>query len=201
MHNKTQQTIVLASGNQGKITEIQALLRDYTIVAQNAFNVSQVAETGTTFIENALIKARHACEQTQLPAIADDSGLIVAALNGAPGIISARYSGLNATDKENNQKLLTELQAYPDEKRAAYFICVMVFLRHQKDSCPLIAQGVWQGFITKQPQGVHGFGYDSLFWLPQLNCTAAQLSATLKNQYSHRGQATRQLAKLITAHY
>lgn len=193
-----KKAIVLASGNTGKIKEIQTMLPDYTIVTQAEFNVIEAEETAATFVENALIKARNAALQCQLPAIADDSGLIVDALNGAPGVISARYAGINAKDSENNYKLLTKMCGISEAQRTAYFICVMVFIRHANDQCPLIAQGLWQGHILTHAQGEQGFGYDPLFWLPELNCTSAELKPEIKNMLSHRGQALRQLTALIT---
>jgi XTP/dITP diphosphohydrolase len=201
MSEITKQPIVLASSNAGKIKEIQALLPRYNILPQSTFNIIEAEETAATFIENALIKARNAAMQSQLPAIADDSGLIVNVLNGAPGVISARYAGINATDKENNTKLLAKMAGIDEQHRTAYFICVMVFIRHANDQCPLIAQGLWKGRILNAPQGDNGFGYDPLFWIPELNCTSAQLSSEVKNKLSHRGQAVQQLTALIKDYY
>ncbi|MFZ2724974.1 MAG: RdgB/HAM1 family non-canonical purine NTP pyrophosphatase [Methylococcaceae bacterium] len=201
MNQLEKQPIVLASSNAGKIKEIQAMLPDYNIVTQSSFNIIEAQETAATFIENALIKARNAAMQSQLPAIADDSGLIVNALNGAPGVISARYAGLNASDAENNAKLLSKMSGIAQEQRTAYFICVMVFVRHANDQCPLITQGLWKGRILTRTQGNNGFGYDSLFWLPELNCSSAELQPEVKNMLSHRGQALRQLTALIKEYY
>ncbi|AWB67212.1 non-canonical purine NTP pyrophosphatase [Saccharobesus litoralis] len=189
------QKIVLATGNQGKVKELSAMLEPLSIdvVAQSEFNVSSVAETGTTFVENAIIKARHAAAATGLPAIADDSGIEVDYLKGAPGIYSARYSGDNATDEKNNQKLLAELQGVQPEQRTARFQCVLVFMRHKDDPTPIICQGSWQGRITEQRSGSNGFGYDPLFWLDSHHCTSADLSKAEKNKISHRGQALTQL--------
>ncbi len=191
------QRLVLASNNLGKIREIKALLSGIEVLAQNEFAVPECPEPALTFVENALLKARHAATYCQLPVIADDSGLIVEALNGQPGVRSARYAGDNASDQDNNDKLLSELSLIDREQRLARFVCVMVLLRHANDPCPIIAQGVWQGEIAMAPQGENGFGYDALFWLPELNCTAAQLSNAQKNQLSHRGQALKNLRNAI----
>ncbi len=193
---KSQQ-IVLASGNPGKIGEIQALLVDHPIVAQSAFNVPEAQETGSTFVENAIIKARNAALHCSLPAIADDSGLVVDALSGAPGVISARYAGVGASDQANLQKVLDELKGIPDQQRTARFICVMVFMERANDPTPLIAQGVWEGQILRRPTGENGFGYDPIFWVPEQQCTSAQLTAAVKNSLSHRAQALKQLTELI----
>lgn len=189
--------LVLASNNSGKIREIQSLLENFNIKPQTDFGIGEANETASTFVENALIKARHATQLARLPAIADDSGLQVDALNGQPGVISARYAGLGATDRANIDKLLQALIDVPDEQRTARFICVMVFMAHAKDPTPLIAQGVWEGRILSHCQGANGFGYDPVFWLPKLNCTSADLPAEHKNALSHRSQALRQLANAI----
>ncbi|BCG65127.1 MAG: XTP/dITP diphosphohydrolase [Methyloprofundus sp.] len=189
--------IVLASGNQGKIKEIQAILSQQTIVTQKEFNIQEAEEAGSTFIENAIIKARNAALHSRLPAIADDSGLIVDALQGAPGVISARYAGEHASDQQNLGKLLLEMQGVPDALRTARFVCVIVLMRHALDPFPLIAQGNWEGSILMQAQGNNGFGYDPVFWVPTEKCSSAELPATIKNQLSHRGQALRQLAQLL----
>lgn len=190
-------TIVLATGNQGKVNELSLLLADYNIdvVPQSHFNVPDVPETGTTFIENAIIKARHAAKITGLPAIADDSGLAVDALGGAPGIYSSRYSGESATDHRNNQKLLLALQNTPKEERTARFHCVLAYLKHAEDPTPIICHGVWEGEILMAMQGNEGFGYDPLFWLESQQKTAAQLPREVKNTMSHRSKA---LAQLVT---
>jgi XTP/dITP diphosphohydrolase len=201
MRFSSSQPIVLASGNLGKIKEIQALLPDYAIAAQSALTVPEAEETGSTFVENAIIKARNAALHCQLPAIADDSGLIVDALNGAPGVISSRYAGAGASDQDNVQKLLRELEGVADAQRSARFICVMVFMEHADDPFPIIAQGVWEGLILTQPSGENGFGYDPVFWLPEQQCASAELSATIKNSLSHRGQALTQLRALMTVRY
>jgi XTP/dITP diphosphohydrolase len=193
------QQIVLASSNVGKIKEIQAILAKHVIVPQSAFNVTDADETGSTFVENAIIKARHAAFQCKLPAIADDSGLVVDALSGAPGVISARYAGVGASDRDNVQKLLKELKDVPEERRGARFICVMVFLEHAEDPFPVIAQGVWEGRVLYQSIGDNGFGYDPVFWVPEQQCASAELSAAVKNSLSHRSKALRSLTDLIKA--
>jgi XTP/dITP diphosphohydrolase len=195
----TLQKIVLASGNPGKIREIQAILADHPIVPQSAFNVVDVEETGSTFVENAILKARNAALHCQLPAIADDSGLVVDALNGAPGVISARYARVGASDQDNMDKLLRELKGIPAELRTARFICVMVFMEHAHDPCPVIAQGVWEGRILDHAVGENGFGYDPVFWVPERNCASAELPPDVKNSLSHRGQALKALTTLIKA--
>ncbi|MBS4052908.1 MAG: RdgB/HAM1 family non-canonical purine NTP pyrophosphatase [Methylomonas sp.] len=186
--------IVLASGNPGKIREIQAILQNDNILPQSQFNVAEAAETGSTFVENAIIKARNAALHCQLPAIADDSGLVVDALQGAPGVISARYAGAGASDQANLEKLLLEMRHIPAGQRAARFICVMVYLRHAGDPTPIIAQGVWEGRILEAAVGGNGFGYDPVFWVETYQCSSAQLSPEVKNGLSHRGQALRTLA-------
>ena len=195
----SSQQIVLASSNQGKIKEIQTILANNLIVPQSAFNVIDADETGSTFVENAIIKARNAALHCNLPSIADDSGLVVDALNGAPGVISARYAGVGASDYDNVLKLLDELRVVSDEQRSARFICVMVFMKHANDPFPIIAQGIWEGQILHRPVGANGFGYDPIFWVPEHNCASAELSADVKNSLSHRGQALRSLNNLIKA--
>ena len=197
MATRNNQQIVLASGNPGKIREIQAILEDRTIVAQSQFNVPEAEETGSTFVENAIIKARNAAEHCKMSAIADDSGIVVDALDGAPGVISARYAGVGASDMENLEKLLDDLQNVADQRKTARFICVMVFLQHANDPFPLIAQGVWEGRILSTPVGENGFGYDPVFFVPEHNCASAQLLPEVKNNISHRGQALRQLTVLM----
>jgi XTP/dITP diphosphohydrolase len=190
--------IVLASGNLGKIREIQAILQNDKILPQSQFNVVEPEETGSTFVENAIIKARNAALHCQRPAIADDSGLVVDALNGAPGVISARYAGVGASDQANLQKLLVELQGLPFAQRTARFICVMVYLRHADDPTPIIAQGVWEGLILDHAVGENGFGYDPVFWVAEHQCSSAQLTAEQKNALSHRGQALRLLQQQLS---
>jgi XTP/dITP diphosphohydrolase len=191
---------VLATSNRGKAAELTALLADaglgLHVTAQSELGVSAPPETGTTFVENALLKARHAARATGLPAIADDSGLVVDALGGAPGVRSARFAGDQADDSANVAKLLTSLAQTPRDRRAR-FHCVLVALDHPDDAAPLIASGSWEGTIAQAPQGANGFGYDPVFFDPQLQRTAAQLAPALKNQVSHRGAALRRLIELL----
>ncbi|MCG9690716.1 XTP/dITP diphosphatase [Vibrio sp. Isolate22] len=191
--------IVLATGNQGKVREMADILSEFgfDVVAQSEFNVSEVAETGTTFIENAIIKARHAAKETGLPAIADDSGLEVDYLNGAPGIYSARYSGEGATDKQNIEKLLDAMQGVDTEKRTARFHCVLVLMRHENDPTPLVCHGKWEGKILIEEHGENGFGYDPVFFVPEDNCASAELDPSRKKQLSHRGKALASLFKAL----
>ncbi|MFT2091686.1 XTP/dITP diphosphatase [Paraglaciecola sp. 2405UD69-4] len=183
--------VVLATGNQGKVKELAKMLSDLGIkvLPQSDFAVGDVAETGTTFVENAIIKARHGAKITGLPTIADDSGLAVDALGGAPGVYSARYSGDNATDQSNILKLLDAMADVPANKRQAKFLCVLVFMRHADDPTPIICQGEWAGEITTKQDGDNGFGYDPVFWVPEKNCSSAQLTPEQKNALSHRGKA------------
>ncbi len=189
--------VVLATGNPGKVREFAELLAPHAIevVPQSDFSVPDVAETGLTFVENALIKARNAAAHTGLPAIADDSGLEVDHLNGAPGIYSARYAG-DGGSTANNAKLIAALAGVPEAQRGARFQCLLVYLRHAEDPTPVICQGTWEGRILAAPQGDQGFGYDPLFYVPSEDCSAAQLPAERKNALSHRGQA---LACLLRA--
>jgi XTP/dITP diphosphohydrolase len=191
--------IVLASNNPGKVREIGQILADLElqVLPQSAFSIEEVEETGLSFVENAIIKARHAATASGLPAIADDSGLEVDALNGAPGIYSARYAGLGATDAQNLQKLLADLVKVPEEQRSARFQCLMVYMRHAQDPTPLICQGTWEGRITFEPRGESGFGYDPVFFVPSHHCTSAELAPEVKNALSHRGQALRQLVAAL----
>jgi XTP/dITP diphosphohydrolase len=185
--------IVLASNNPGKAREIGQLLSglNMQVVPQSDYNVVEAEETGLTFIENAILKARNAALHTGLPAIADDSGLEVDALKGAPGIYSARFAGANASDQDNLNKLLADLASLSNVLRTARFQCLMVYLRHADDPTPLICQGTWEGEITTEPRGENGFGYDPVFFVPNEGCTAAELDAQRKNSLSHRGQALR----------
>ena len=190
----TNATFVLASNNQKKLHELQyRLATSIDLVTQGSMNVTEAEETGLTFIENALLKARNACQHTGLPAIADDSGLEVDFLDGAPGIYSSRYSGLDASDQDNNNKLLAALNGIPEAQRTARFQCVIVMLRHAEDPVPIICQGSWEGVILTEPEGSNGFGYDPLFYVPALKLAAAQLDAETKNRISHRAQAVSQL--------
>lgn len=192
---------VLATANRGKAAELQALLTQsglgLTLLAQSDLGVPSAEEPGVTFVENALTKARHAARATGLPAIADDSGLAVTALGGAPGVRSARYAGPNADDRANVAQLLAALAALPNPDRSARFHCVLVALRHADDPAPLIAAGDWSGEIATAPRGTNGFGYDPVFFDSRLGKTAAELSAAEKNAVSHRGAALRQLTELL----
>jgi XTP/dITP diphosphohydrolase len=183
--------VVLASNNPGKLREMAQILADLDIevVPQSEFGVGEVEETGLTFVENALIKARHAAEVTGLPAIADDSGIEVDALNGRPGIYSARYAGPGASDAANNAKLLRELEGVPEARRTARYQAVLVYLRHAADPTPILCTGTWEGRILTAPRGEHGFGYDPLFWVPTHGCASAELDPAEKNRISHRAQA------------
>lgn len=189
------QQIVLATGNKGKVLEMENLLSDFgfSVTAQTELNVNSVPETGTTFIENAIIKARHAAKITGLPAIADDSGLEVDALNGAPGIYSSRFAGEDGNDNANIEKLLRDLKDTPQEKRSARFHCVLVYMRHAGDPTPIICHGTWEGRITTKPDGENGFGYDPVFWALDKECTSANLAPEVKKQISHRGKALQKL--------
>ncbi len=194
-----KQQIVLASNNPGKVREINACLAGtrFHIRPQSEFNVIEAEETGLTFIENALLKARNAARYTQFPVIADDSGIEVIALKGRPGIYSARYAGPGASDADNLSKLIEEIRPLPEAERTARFVCVMVFLRHADDPTPVISQGVWDGLVIDEPRGLDGFGYDPMFYVPTHNCTSAELSPAIKNKLSHRGQALDNLIKQI----
>jgi XTP/dITP diphosphohydrolase len=186
--------LVLASNNHGKLAEFDRLLAPlgFAIQTQAALNISEAEEPYATFIENALAKARHAARESDLPSLADDSGICVPALGGAPGVFSARYAGEPKSDVANNVKLVADLQVHDD--KSAYYYCVLVYLRHADDPQPVIADARWHGKIIDQPQGQGGFGYDPHFWLPSLNKTAAELTAEEKNQLSHRAQALRILS-------
>lgn len=191
--------VVLASHNAGKIREFETLLKPFhlDLIAQADLGVNDIEETGLTFVENALLKARHAAKMTGLPALADDSGLAVSALGGAPGIYSARYAGKAANAERNIAKLLTALKDVPDDKRDAQFHCVLVFLMHEHDPTPLICEGSWSGSILHAPKGEEGFGYDPIFFVPTEKKTAAELPLTLKNKISHRGKALQLLLKAL----
>lgn len=190
--------IVLATGNKGKVAEFSYLFKQYSIsvVPQSDFNVPDVPETGTTFVENAIIKARHAAKLTGLPAIADDSGLVVDALDGAPGIYSARYAGEHGNDGANCKKLLQNLHGKAN--RNARFLCVLVYMEHANDPTPIICEGHWHGEITEQASGDGGFGYDPIFYVPKEQCTVAELDKAIKNKISHRGQALALLMAQLT---
>ena len=192
--------IVLASNNPGKVREISRLVADLDlrVVPQGELGVPEIEETGLSFVENALLKARNAASHTGLAAIADDSGLEVDALHGAPGIHSARYAGPSGSDQANIERLLKELTDVPEARRTARFQCLMVYLRHAVDPTPIICQGTWEGCILFAPRGERGFGYDPVFFVPTHNCSAAELPTDLKNQLSHRGQALRKLAVALS---
>jgi XTP/dITP diphosphohydrolase len=193
------QRVVLASSNKGKVREFSELLadRDMTVVPQSDFAVPDADETGLTFVENAILKARNAAAHTDLPAIADDSGLEVDFLNGAPGIYSARYAGEGGS-AANNAKLLQALSGVEEQQRGARFQCLLVYLRHADDPTPIICQGTWEGRILTSLRGQEGFGYDPLFFVPEEGCSAAELPAERKNQLSHRGQALRCLLAALS---
>lgn len=189
--------IVLATSNSGKIKELNALLNPIECIPQTTLGISDAVENGLSFIENALIKARHASLYANEPALADDSGLVVPALNGAPGIYSARYAGNHATDVENINLLLENMLQLTNEQREAWFYCAIALVQHAKDPTPIIATGICKGFIHDIPTGDGGFGYDPIFYLPEYQCTMAQLPAKLKNNISHRAQALKQLRNYI----
>jgi len=197
------QRIVLASNNAGKVREFNQLLSgsEFKVIPQSEFQVEEIEETGLSFVENALLKARNAAQHTGLPAIADDSGLEVDALDGAPGIYSARYAGAGASDRQNLDKLLESLKDVGDEDRDARFQCLMVYMRHPRDPTPMIFQGTWEGRILRTPQGNNGFGYDPVFYVPEQQCASAELTSDLKNSLSHRGQALRQLISVLGGQY
>lgn len=193
------QKVVLATGNAGKVRELADLLGNFglNVVAQTELGVESAEETGLTFIENAILKARHAAHITGLPAIADDSGLAVDVLGGAPGIYSARYAGLEASDQQNLEKLLATLKNVPDEQRKARFHCVLVYMRHAEDPTPLVCHGSWEGQITREAAGQGGFGYDPIFFVPSEGKTAAELTRDEKRAISHRGQALKLLLEAM----
>ena len=191
----TDRRIVLASDNSGKLRELRALLADVELIPQGELGIGGAEETAVTFVENALLKARHAAQESGLATIADDSGLVVRALGGAPGVRSARYAGEPRSDAANNAKLVGALRGAQD--RSAHFHCTLVFLRSQDDPDPIIVSRTWSGVIVDQPRGSNGFGYDPHFLVESRGCTAAELDADTKNALSHRGQACRALAELL----
>ncbi len=193
---ESKKVLVLASGNAGKLRELAAMLQPlgWAVRPQDDWRLDEVVEDGLSFIENALIKARHAARVTGLPALGDDSGLVVDALDGRPGIYSSRYAGKSADDQANNRKLLHELAGVEEQARGAHFYCAMALMRHANDPAPLLATGRWRGRILESPTGSGGFGYDPLFRVPEQGCSSAELPAAVKNRLSHRGQA---LAALI----
>ena len=188
----SEQKLVLASANVGKIKELQGLLGGlgFSIVPQTELNIPDIEETGLTFVENAILKARNAAALSNLPAVADDSGLEVDYLQGAPGIYSARFAGEGATDATNREKLRDLLSGVPDDQRTARYQTVIVYMAHANDPTPIICQGTWEGAIAWEERGDGGFGYDSLFHVPEYDCRAAELDNSTKNRLSHRGQAT-----------
>ena len=193
------QDVVLASNNPGKLKEIAEILegKGINLIPQSQFNVPEVEETGKTFIENALLKARAASEVSGLPAIADDSGIEVDVLHGEPGIYSARYAGKNASDEENLNLLVKNVIAKGVEKPVARYQCLIVYLEHPEDPTPIIAEGTWEGYIVTEPRGSNGFGYDPVFYVPTHNCTSAELDPELKNKLSHRALALQQFAEKL----
>ncbi|MBW8311381.1 MAG: RdgB/HAM1 family non-canonical purine NTP pyrophosphatase [Rhizobium sp.] len=196
------QKLVLATSNKGKLAELQPLLADagYALVTQGELGVADAAEDGRTFVENAILKARHASAATGLPALADDSGLVVDALGGAPGLLSARYAGMHGDSAANIAKLLKALHDVPGEARSAHFYCVLVLLRHADDPQPLIAEGSWHGRILGAPRGAGGFGYDPVFLDTVLGVSASELDTATKNRISHRGQALQRLRERLAGH-
>ena len=192
--------IVLATSNAGKLRELQAMLQPlgFSVLPKAEFTSEEVVEDGDSFVANALLKARHAAQVSGLAAIADDSGIEVDALAGAPGIHSARYAGPQAGDIDNLNKLLEAMQHVPDAQRSARYRCALVYVRNAQDNAPLICEASWEGSITRVPAGAGGFGYDPIFWLPEQGCTAAEISAELKNRLSHRGQALKKLLESLS---
>ncbi|WP_114417018.1 RdgB/HAM1 family non-canonical purine NTP pyrophosphatase [Marinospirillum perlucidum] len=195
--------LILASGNAGKLKEFTTLLSPlgWQVEPQSTHQVQEAEETGLTFVENALIKARNAAEATGFAALADDSGIEVDALKGAPGIYSARYAGPGSSDADNNARLLDALKGVSEEKRTARYWCVLAFLRHAEDPTPVIVQASWEGRVLEAPRGEGGFGYDPLFWLPDLGKTAAELDKAEKNRLSHRGRASQELLQALKARF
>lgn len=199
MRTHRGETLVLASSNPGKVREFGQLLAAARIrvLPQGDQGVPEVAETGLTFVENAILKARNASRHSHLPALADDSGIEVDALHGAPGVWSARYAGSGAGDAENLARLLRDLKGVPEAERTARYQCVLVYLRWPEDPTPLICQGTWEGLILREGRGGNGFGYDPVFYVPTHGCTAAELDPIEKNRLSHRGQALRAMQRLL----
>ncbi len=195
------QDVVIATGNMGKLAEFRQMLAPVgiNIRPQSEFNTGSIEETGLTFVENAILKARHAARISGLPALADDSGLEVEYLKGGPGIYSARFSGEDATDIENTEKLLKVMEGVPTEQRKARFQCLLVFLRHADDPIPLICQGSWEGYILEEPLGTHGHGYDPVFFVPEAHCAAAELEPSQKNSMSHRAIAMQLMLEKLQA--
>lgn len=194
------ETIVLASNNAGKLREFNQLLHSahIQVVPQGKFDIPEALEDGLSFVENAIKKARHAASHSGCPAIADDSGIEVDALHGAPGIYSARFAGAGASDQANLELLLERLADVPEAQRTARFQCLIVYLRHAQDPTPLICQGTWEGRILREPRGENGFGYDPIFYVPTHDCSSAQLAPAVKNSLSHRGQALQKLLRALS---
>ena len=192
--------LILATSNKGKIKELSALLAPTLCIPQSDLTIADAEETGLSFVENALIKARHASHMANKPALADDSGLVVPALHGAPGIYSARYAGINANDETNIELLLSNMHHLKNTERRAYFYCALALVQHEKDPTPIIATGLFPGIIINDRRGNHGFGYDPIFFIEEYQCTAAELSVSIKNTISHRAQALNQLKRLLP-HY
>ncbi|MCX7121409.1 MAG: RdgB/HAM1 family non-canonical purine NTP pyrophosphatase [Gammaproteobacteria bacterium] len=201
MTTETPLQIVLATSNEGKIAEFQSMLKILPIewIPQSEFSIPDAEETGKTFIENAILKARHAAKISGLPALADDSGLVVDALDGAPGVYSARYAGENATSDQRNQKLLDEMKDVDDGERGASYHCVLALVEYEDDPVPLICHGIWEGSILRAPRGNNGFGYDPIFYVTSHHCSAAELTTDEKNHISHRGQVVDQLIEVFHA--
>lgn len=192
------ESLILATSNVGKIHEFRHLLTPIHCIPQDELGIISIPETKVTFVENALLKARHASHCGNAPALADDSGLVVPALGGEPGIYSARYAGKTATTQQNNALLLEKLRTTPQNQWQAYFYCVLVLVKHPQDPTPIIAYGQVQGLITDKPAGTHGFGYDPIFYLPNYQCTMAELAIVIKNTISHRANAFRELKKQLS---
>ncbi|OGT32821.1 MAG: non-canonical purine NTP pyrophosphatase, RdgB/HAM1 family [Gammaproteobacteria bacterium RIFCSPHIGHO2_02_FULL_39_13] len=199
MSNENALKLVLASSNSGKIAEIREMTRELPIewIAQSDLAIPDIEETGKTFIENAILKARNASKLSGLPALADDSGLVIDALGGAPGIFSARYAGRDATDAQRNQKIINEMRDAPENERTASYHCVLALVEFEDDPVPLICHGIWEGSILTSPRGKNGFGYDPIFYVPTHHCSAAELSTTEKNRISHRGQVIEQFIEVF----
>ena len=187
--------LILATSNPGKIAELQTMLPAFHCISQTTLGITDAEETGLSFIENAIIKARHASRISKKPAIADDSGLVVEALNGEPGIYSARFAGPQASSRANIDLLLARMAHIPDDQRQAYFYCAIAMVQHADDPTPILATGKFTGMICHEPRGEHGFGYDPVFDLPEYQCTLAELSPEVKNSISHRAMALKQLRK------
>ena len=195
--------IVLATNNKGKIKEFNEVINNpkFNLILQSNYNIPEVDETGTTYVENAIIKARNASKYIGLPTIAEDSGLAVDCLNGRPGIYSARYSGSHATTEENNNKLIEEIKKFPVESRTARYWCVIVFMKNYEDPTPIICQDSWEGFIIDTPRGTNGFGYDPLFYLPELNKTVGEISLEMKCKLNARGRCIRKMVSILNNIY